>query len=283
VQDFDAHFKPDDFSLVPVTVVQTTKRAVEEGEYESCMTDWLRAYDANKANVLFVFIEEALAHPERVLDKICAFIGEDVSQSRKDEILSAVTGMEAAKLQRAASMTFTPTQLKLITLKFALEEQPPRQADDPGMMVAKMAAASGGGAIHARYGVFATDGVDDECGAKFTNLGIANIQEVFKQLVAIGYCGDQTADYQSLYTKVTGLPYPAPPAQTPERRATMTERMRGSVYRAAVPSEAAAGFVKTEAVISEEEEEEDAPSAPALSPTSTRRTLASRLWKKATS
>jgi len=220
--DFDKHYKFDDFALVPITVVESSKLD-KEGEYEVAMCDWLRAAEKHPSKVLAILTEEAIAKPDVVLDKINAFLGGDeLTAVKREYILEQVSGVRAVEaLEKGrGSMTFTPSQARMIRMKFADET-------DPTMLLPKMA---GSFAISQQYGVFATDGDGDVYdGQQFSPKVRLYMEEVFARCVVIPFLNESAGDYKTVYSRVTGFPYPEPVVSPPPRASTLVSKVRHSV------------------------------------------------------
>jgi len=115
---FDLAYKPDDFAVCPVTLVQI-KPDSRPGEYERNLKEWMG--NRHRDNVLVLFLEEALAQPERVLKRLATFLGEELDEARAESILRYTTGKALLSLGRGGSMVLTPEQAYLLELEAARE------------------------------------------------------------------------------------------------------------------------------------------------------------------
>jgi len=186
--DFDERFNPEDFANVPVTLIQPlSTEPLEEYTYEDNMhrcIEWAN----NNSNVMLLFLEELLASPEVVLDKLAGFLEVTLEPAKADEILLSTTAMNLLSADLLASELLTSTQSRFLKFRFMMSDDPDEEEEEDSPrpdLLEKMNSSY----ILTERGIFAAEYPNDK-----------------KQMETTRDKGSKP--YEELYTFCTGKAYP---------------------------------------------------------------------------
>jgi hypothetical protein len=215
--DFDERFTSSDFAAVPVTIVHdyadagsrpsggSNKREKEfqsrEADYEHNLAQWVAAAAANDTQVLVVFLEELLARPEQVLDRLAAFLHATPDAAKCDEILLHTTGVDLLNSKMLANETLTLDQSRFLKFRFAFSHD----EDHPRLDLLDMMKSANN--VSGR-GVFSCENLDQQDGGGGVDTFTADTCDAIKAWWKSAG-PKNVSSYEELYCNLTKEAYPA--------------------------------------------------------------------------